>query len=352
MYAQKRDTGLNMKDLAFTYVKGDMLKNYQLIKNELLNTGAATEVTRTNSPITDVWTADNTYQWSGKDPQKNDIFIRYVIDNDFTRTMQIQVVAGRDVNSLLYPGDSSAVLLTEAAVKQMNLKNPIGETIKSSQGTGTWNVVGVIKDFIPGIPYESIKPIILHGPVRIDGATGVYGAITWRLNPHNTWRSNIDKATLAFKKYNPDYTLEHHMVADAYADRFSDVKSMGKLASIFAGLTILISCLGLFALAAYMAESKVKEIGVRKVLGASVAAIVTLLSSGFLKLICIAFLIASPIAWYTMHSWLQHFEYRVDITWWIFALTGVMSILLTVLTIGYQAIKAAMSNPIKALRSE
>jgi putative ABC transport system permease protein len=350
MYAQKRDTGLNMQNLAFTYVKGDMLKNYQLIKNELLASGAATAVTRTNSPITDVWTMDNTYQWPGKNNSNKDYFIRYFIDNDFTRTMNIKVVAGRDVNSTIYPGDSSAVLLTETAVKQMHLQNPIGASIKNDDGT--WQVVGVIKDFIPGMPYEATKPIILHGPARIHGSTGVYGVFTFRLNDQTKYSSNIDKIIQVFKKYNPDYPLEYHMVADAYADRFGGEKAIGKLATVFAGLTILISCLGLFALAAYMAESKVKEIGVRKVLGASVAAIVTLLSSGFLKLIIIAFLIASPIAWYTMHNWLQHYEYHVEITWWIFALTGIMSILLAVLTIGYQAIKAALSSPIKALRSE
>jgi ABC-type antimicrobial peptide transport system permease subunit len=344
LFAQKRDTGIDMKNLAFAYVKGEMLKNYPYIKSELLSSGAATAVTRTNSPISDVWTVDDTYQWPGKDPGKKDYFIRYCIDNGFTGTMNIKLLAGRDINYELYPTDSSAVLLTETAVKRMNLQQPLGQLIKNDNGT--WHVIGVIKDFIPGLPYEKIQPIVLHGQ------TNAYGVINFRLNDKNAISKDLDKVTQVFKKYNPDYPLEYHMVEESYASRFRDEKNVAQLASTFAGLTILICCLGLFALAAYMAESRVKEIGVRKVLGASVAAIVTLISSGFLKLIIIAFLIASPIAWYIMHTWLQHYDYRVDIAWWIFALTGGVSLLLAVCTVSFQALKAALASPIKALRSE
>lgn len=347
MHVQKRDTGIDMKNLEFVYVKGDMLKNYQLIKNELLNSGVATAVTRTSSPITDVWRGDDTFEWPGKPPGKKEYFVHYDIDDDFTKTMNIKLVAGRDVNSLLYPSDSTAVLISQKAAKTMNLQDPIGQVIKNkSIGNSTWHIVGVVADFIPGLPYESIRPIVMHGPGQS------YGAITFRLNDKNAITKNFDKITEIFKKYNPDYPLEHHPVAESYSNKYEGVKEMGKLSTVFAGLTILISCLGLFALAAYMAESRVKEIGVRKVLGASAAAIVALISSGFLKLIIIAFVIASPIAWYTMHIWLQHFEYRVNITWWIFALTGIVSVLLAILTISFQAIKAALSSPIKALRSE
>jgi putative ABC transport system permease protein len=344
MHVQKRETGVNMKNLEFVYVKGDMLKNYRLIKNELLNSGAVTAVTRTSSPITDVWRMDDSFEWPGKPPGTKEYFVHYDIDDDFTKTMDIKLVAGRDINSALYASDSTAVLITQTAAKTMNLQQPIGQIIKNN--TGNWHVVGMVADFIPGLPYETIQPIVLHGP------TQSYGAITFRFNDKTPLAGNLDKITSIFKKYNPDYPLEHHPVQESYAGKLQGVKEMGKLATVFAALTILISCLGLFALAAYMAESKVKEIGVRKVLGASVGAIVTLISSGFLKLIIIAFVIASPIAWYTMHAWLQHFEYRVNIAWWIFALTGIVSVLLAILTVSFQAIKAALSSPIKALRSE
>lgn len=155
-----------------------------------------------------------------------------------------------------------------------------------------------------------------------------------------------------FEKYNPQYVYDYHFVDEGYAQKFSQEKRIGTLIGLFAGLTIFISCLGLFGLAAYMAQNRIKEIGVRKVLGASVTSIASLLSKDFLKLVLISFVIASPIAWYFMNSWLQRYNYRINIEWWVFALTGLLSALIAVITVSYQAIKAAVANPVKSLRSE
>ena len=343
MHVQQRDVGVDMDKLAFVYVKGDMRKNYQLIKNELLNSGLATTVTRTNCPITDVWSNTDRYSWEGKAPNERSGFVQFLSDNDFTQTMRLKVLAGRDINTSLYPADSTAMLLTESAVKQMGLRQPVGQIIKGEYRD--WHVVGVISDFLPGSPFQPVRPIVLQGPDK-----DWFGAISFRLKDES--KEVRQKIEQVFKKFNPDYPFELHMATDAHSLKFRGTVHTGKLAAVFAGLTIIISCLGLFALATYMAESRTKEVGVRKVLGASVSAIVTLLSTGFLKLVFIAFLVASPIAWWMMHSWLQSFAYRIDIGWWVFGLTGLVSVLIAILTISYQALKAALANPVKALRNE
>ncbi len=343
IHVQQRDVGINMDKLAFVYVKGDMSKNYRLIKNELLNSGLASSVTRTNSPVTDVWSNTDKYSWEGKDPQERMGFVQFLSDDDFTQTMGLKVLAGRDINTNLYPTDSTAMLLTESALKQMRLQQPLGKVIKGE--FKDWHVVGVISDFIPGSPFQPVSPIILQGPDK-----DWFGAISFRLKKET--KEDLEKVAQVFKKYNPDYPFEYHFTKEVHTNKFRGQQNTGELAAVFAGLTILISCMGLFALATYMAESRIKEVGVRKVLGASVSAIVTLLSTGFLKLVFIAFLVASPVAWWMMHSWLQHFAYRIHIGWWVFGLTGLVSILIAIATVSYQALKAALSNPVKALRSE
>jgi ABC-type antimicrobial peptide transport system permease subunit len=308
-----------------------------------LASGAVTSVTRTNSPITDIWSVEDGYSWEGMKKGTHINFIKYLADDDFTQTVGIKVLRGRDINTKQYATDSTALLLTQSAATQMQLKDPIGKLIRS--GEITWHVVGVIADFIPGLPYDPFRPIVLQGPTE-----DWFGTITFRMTEHNEEKMN--KVAEVFREYNPDYPFESYYLKDAYNQRFRNEEDTGKLAAVFAGLTIFISCLGLFALATYMAESRVKEIGVRKVLGASATAIVTLLSRGFFTLIGIAFLVAMPIAWWIMNSWLQHYSYRISISWWIFVVTGLAALLITVLSVSYQAIRAALSNPVKALRSE
>ncbi|HZE84264.1 MAG TPA: FtsX-like permease family protein, partial [Puia sp.] len=178
-----------------------------------------------------------------------------------------------------------------------------------------------------------------------------FNVINIKLTAGNASR-NVEKVAQIFRRYNPDYPFEYHFVDDDYARKFSSTKSTALLIGLFAGLTILISCLGLFGLAAYMAENRIKEIGVRKVLGASVFGITALLSKDFLFLVIISLLIASPIAWYAMHLWLEGYAYRIHIEWWVFALAGILSVAISLLTVSYQAIRAAIANPVRSLRSE
>jgi len=226
------------------------------------------------------------------------------------------------------------------------LKDPIGQIVKRDNDH-EWKIIGVVKDFVLESPFEvKVNPMMIIGP------TFFFQVIHFKMNPQNSASVNIAKAQEIFKKYNPEYPFDYVFTDEAYARKFSDEKRSGKLAALFAGLSIFISCLGLFGLATYMAETRIKEIGVRKVLGASVGGIVGLLSKDFVKLVLISFLVAAPIAWYVMSKWLEEYSYRINISWMTFAGAGLLSVLIAVTTVSYQAIRAAISNPVRALRTE
>ena len=343
-YASSRDPGYNRDHLAFAYINGRVNDKYQLIKRDLLNSGAVTAVTRSNSPITYIWSADDKYKWTGADPQKKIGFNEFHADNDFLETMGLKLVSGRTINTAVYATDSTSILLNESAVAVMGLKNPIGQIVQNPQGN--WTVVGVVKDFVPGSPFFSTQPTIIQGPKNW------FGAVTFRLNPNFSLADNMKKVEGIFKNYNPEYPFNYRFVDEADAEKFEDQRRTGIQSALFGGMAILISCLGLFALSAYTAESRIKEIGVRKVLGATVFNVWQLLSGDFVLLVIIAFVIASPIAYYFMHSWIRNFSYRTDISWWIFAVAGAGALMITLLTVSFQAIKAAVANPARSLRSE
>jgi putative ABC transport system permease protein len=248
-----------------------------------------------------------------------------------------------------YPTDSTAVMLNEAAVTAMHLANPVGQLIKSGgDGGRNFHVVGVVKDFILESPFEKkVNAMMIMGP-----ANDFFQVMHMKLNPANGTADNIAKMEKIFKQYNSQYPFEYVFADEAYAKKFKEQQRTGTLATLFAGLTIFISCLGLFGLATYMAENRIKEIGVRKVLGASVFSITSLLSKDFLKLITVSLLIASPVAWWAMSQWLKNYTYHVSIEWWVFAGAGIISIFIALATVSYQAVKAAIANPVKSLRTE
>jgi putative ABC transport system permease protein len=343
-YGAKRDPGYNRDRLAFVYVKGAMNKKYGLIKNELLGSGAVTGVTRSNSPICYTWRGDDSYQWPGSKADNKTWFSEFYIDNDFIETMGLKIIAGRSINLNKYPGDSTSILLNQSAVKVMGFKNPIGQVVRKNKQNLV--VVGVIRDFLSNSPFYSTEPMILKGPENN------FGAISFRLNNNRGLAKNMKTVESVIKKYVPDYPIISGYVDEADAKKFEDEKRTGIQSALFGGMAILISCLGLFALAAYTAENRIKEIGIRKVLGASVSGITLLLSKDFVKLIAISFLIACPVAWWLMNSWLRNYTYRVNIGWLVFVITGVLSLAIAVATVSFQAIKAALSNPVVSLRAE
>jgi len=346
-FARNRETGYNKDHLVYHFMTGDIPKNYTLIKNELLASGVATSITKTNSPLTERWSDGWGQDWEGKDPGERISFDRYLADEGLGTTAGLQFVQGRDLDLKQFPTDSTGMIINESSLKVMKFKDPIGKKV-SDLGVD-WHIVGVVKDFILTSPYEPTRPILICGA---KSSFMRFNVIQIKLNAKNTTTDNLKKMEAIFKKYNPQYPFEYKFVDEAYAKKFNREQRQGTLAALFAGLTIFISCLGLFGLATYTAENRIKEIGVRKVLGASVTGITTLLSKDLVTLVIISFIIASPVAYWGMSKWLMDYTYRVTINWWVFALAGALSVMIALLTVSYQSIKAALANPIKSLRAE
>ncbi|HLX93017.1 MAG TPA: ABC transporter permease [Puia sp.] len=347
-FGRTRDLGYNKNNLVYTFAQGDADTHYQAIRQELVNGGAALAVSRTANPITQRWNSGSGYQWTGSsDADLRMEFVGLGSDADLIKTVGLKLLMGRDIDVYRYPTDTLAAILNESAVKAMGLKNPIGQIIRRIGYNQQWHVVGVVKDFILESPFEStINPMIIKGP------SDFFQVIHFKLNPANSVSADLAKAEKVFKKFNPQYPFEYYFADESYDRKFREVTRTGKLSFLFAGLTIFISCLGLFGLASYMAENRIKEIGVRKVLGASVFNVTTLLSRDFLKLVILAFLVASPVAWFIMNRWLENYTYRIQISWWVFAGAGLLSVLIAITTVGYQSLRAATANPVKNLRSE
>ena len=341
---QNRQLGYNKNNLVYIEMEGDAEEKYNLIKAELLKSGTAASVSKTNSPITESWSNTWGFEWKGKDEENKTLVHRLVADDAVVETMGLKLVTGRDFNLKEYPTDSTAAILNEAAVKLMGFENPIGEIVKDN-GVD-WRIVGVVEDFVFNSPFQKIDPMVF------EGARAWFNFIHIKFNSENKTSENLASAEAIFKKYNPEYPFNYQFVDADYAERFSEEQRTEKLASLFTLLTILISCLGLFGLASYMAENRIKEIGIRKVLGASVQSITTLLSKDFLKLVVISLLIAIPVSWYFMDKWLEEFAYRITVSWWVFALSGILALAIALITVSYQSIKAARLNPVKSLRTE
>ncbi len=264
------------------------------------------------------------------------------VTSEYGKTVGWQFANGRDFSSR-FMTDSSAVVLNEAAVKYMNLKNPVGETIRI--GKRDLTVIGVVKDMVMESPYEPVKQTIFHI------GSGTFDDVLIKINSNASAHEAINKIEAVCKTYSPSVPFSYKFADEEYAKKFSDEDRIGKLSSCFAVLAIFISCLGLFGMASFMAEQRIKEIGVRKVLGASVFSLWKLLSKDFIVLVFIS-LIATPVAHYFMHNWLQHYEYRTRLSWWVFAAAGAGALMITLITVSFQSIKAAIANPVKSLRTE
>ncbi|MEP6748020.1 MAG: ABC transporter permease [Bacteroidota bacterium] len=347
-YAQNRDAGYNRNNLVYAFMQGDADKNYLLIKNELLKSGAVVSVTRSANPITQRWSDGWGFSWEGStETDKKLDFTRLGSDADFIKTIGVKLKEGRDIDVYNYPTDSTAMLLNESAITAMHLKNPLGQLIRTG-GNRSYHVVGVVKDFILESPFDmKVNPMMILGP-----GNDFFQVVHMKLNAANATAGNLASIEKIFKKYNPQYPFESVFADESYARKFKDQQRTGTLATLFATLTIFISCLGLFGLATYMAENRIKEIGVRKVLGASVFSITSLLSKDFLILVITSLVIASPVAWWAMHKWLANYSYHIDIEWWVFAGAGILSVIIALATVSYQSIKAAVANPVKSLRTE
>jgi ABC-type antimicrobial peptide transport system permease subunit len=346
-YGRNRPVGYNKESLLTIPLNDPNYKGmYDVIRNELLNTGVVSGLALSNSPLTDIWNRSGGFTWQGKDPESPSGFNTIRVTHDFGKMIGWKVIAGRDF-SKSYATDSAAVILNETAAKYIGLKSPIGEFIKSEDGKQAWQIIGVTKDMIIQSPYEPVS-----GSLYFLDFNKSTRQMTIKIKPTVSASEALPKIAAVFRKLVPSASFDYRFVDEVYDKKFSQEQRIGKLAALFAVLAIFISCLGLFGLASFVAEQRTKEIGIRKVLGASVANLWQMLSKDFVILVFISCLIAAPISWYCMNKWLQNYTYRTDISWWIFVAAGAGALMITLLTVSFQAIKAAMSNPVKSLRTE
>lgn len=343
-YAKNRPVGYDRSGLiAIQETTPEIYTNYPVIRRELLRSGAALELSESQGPVTDIWAGEIGFDWKGKDPHLPGQFAVIGIRHEYGKTVGWQFTDGRDFSAALST-DSDGLVLNEAAVKYMGVKNPVGQTI-------TWNkrnyhVLGVIRDMIMASPYSPVPQSVYY--ILREGGN----FINIRINPAMSTSTALSKMEKIFKTYNPAAPFDYTFTDQEYAKKFSSEERIGTLASFFAILAILISSLGLYGLASFVAEQRTKEIGIRKVLGATLINLWRLLSTEFVLLVFISFLIATPIAYFFMHGWLQQYDYRAPISWWIFAAAGLGALAITLLTVSHQAIRAATMNPVKSLRSE
>ncbi|GJM27693.1 MAG: ABC transporter substrate-binding protein [Cyclobacteriaceae bacterium] len=338
---KNRDLGYDPDNLISIAGSADTQKNFNVLKQELLNTGMVESLTRTMSPITNIWWHLPGPDWTGKPEGANTIFSGLNIGTDFTRTMGIKMVAGKDFSGS--PADSSYVLLNQAAVNEMGLKDPVGTPLHRD---GDYTVLGVTENVVQDSPFHPVEPmIIFYNP-----SNTYYISIRLKqgVHPHQA----IPPIEQVFRQYNPSNVFDFDFVDQEFDKKFATEELIQKLSNIFAGLAIFICCLGLAGLAAFTIERRIKEISMRRVLGATIQQLLTLISRDFLQLVLIAFIIAVPVTWWSMNEWLKNYTIRIEISIWMFLVVGLGIFLLALAVVSVNTLKAAMSNPMKSLRSE
>lgn len=344
-FVKKRPIGYDLNGLITIPIKTQEVKdNYNSFRNELLDSGVITEVSTSETTITNLWWSDNGFEWKGKDPDLQDIIYRGAVNYEFGKTVGWKIVEGRDF-SRDFPSDSSAVILNETAVAYMGFANPVGETIQAYGRDYT--VIGVVEDMVMQSIYQPNQQTVF-----ILDRFNRQNFINVRANPQSNATDVIAELNRVFVKYNPETPFEYAFAEDEFAQKFDFEERIGKLVGIFSILAVIISCLGLFGLASFVAEQRTKEIGIRKVLGASIVQLWKMLSIEFIILVIISCVIAIPLSFYIMNNWLVDYEYRTTITWEVFVMAVIGAMLLTMFTVSYQAIRAARANPVTSLKAE
>jgi putative ABC transport system permease protein len=342
-YAKNRPVGYSKESLIAVSSNDVIHGKFDVIRNELKDANLIVEMAESTSPTTDVWNSNGGFDWEGKDPNAGVDFPNSGVTYEFGKVIGWKIKEGRDF-SREFATDSSAFILNESAVKFIGFKDPVGKTIKWNDRVFT--VIGVVNDMLVESPYQPVRASMYH--ISMDQQN----VVIIKANPSLPAGKAMADIESVFKKYDPADVLSFKFVDEEFARKFGDEERIGKLAAVFAILAIFISCLGLFGLASFVAEQRTKEIGIRKVVGASVFNLWGLLSKDFVLLVAIACAVAVPLAWYGMFQWLQKYDYRTDIRWWVFASAVSGAMLITLLTVSFQAVKAAMANPVRSLRTE
>ena len=342
-HAKNRPVGYDRQGLLQINISPNLFGKYYPLRDDLLKSGVVYEMSESSSPTTGIYSNQIGFEWEGMEEGSVPLFGTIACTHDFGKTIGWEIVAGRDF-SRDYSTDSLAFILNESAVKLTGIKDIVGKTIKYNGKPRT--VVGVIKDMVMQSPYEPAVPTIFLMDYEWANLVNV------KLIPGKPVDQALKKVEAVFRKHDSDSPFEFKFADDEYETKFRAEERVGKLARVFAVLAVFISCLGLFGLAAYTAEQRTKEIGIRKALGASVAQMWAMLSKEFVYLVILSCLIASPIALYFLSDWLKRYEYHIELSWIVFAVSALTAIVITLLTVSFQAIKAALMNPVKSLRSE
>jgi putative ABC transport system permease protein len=344
-YVQHREMGYQKQGLFYMQVQGKMNEHFAAIRNDLIQTGFVSDATLSSNPVLQLGSNTGDFDWAGKDPNKQVLITVENASPQYISTMGMQLTAGRDFHEIAAQ-DSNSVIINETLAHIINKGSAVGSLITRNEGKDKYRVIGVIKDFVYNDMYQSAAPLMLF------------------CDPNNTFvmsvrlktNANVPKALAAtgqvLKSDNPGYPFEYKFVDEEFENQFKTETLTGQLSGLFAALAIFISCLGLFGLAGYAAERRTKEIGVRKVLGASVLKLTSLLSRDFLMLVLISCVIAFPTAGLISHNWLKSYAYRTDISWVVFIMAGAGALLIALMTVSFITIRASLANPIKSLRTE
>lgn len=343
-YIKNRPIGYSQNGLIEIDLEDNLVKSFDSFRNDLIASGAVVDAAEVSNSIANSGSSSWGINWPGQLPGEDKIPIDQIVTSfHFISTYKLQLIQGRDY----IPGrmaDSLSLILNESAVKLMRMKQSLGQIVKWQGRNCT--VVGIVKDFVWGSPYEPVKPAIIGFDKNWANLIGM------RLNPNAPVSKSLETIEKIYKKYNSEFPFEYRFIDESFAAKFDNEKLLGTLSSSFTVLAIIISCLGLFGLASFSAEQRKKEISIRKVLGASISSLWFNLSKEFLILVVISFVIGSALSWYNMSKWLQHYTYRTDISVWVFIVTIGISVVVCLITVSWQAIKAALSNPVKSLKNE
>ena len=341
-HIKNRDIGYDPNNLIMIPASQDTQKNFAVIKNELMQTGIISAVNRSFSPITSIWWKAPAPDWDGKPAGAELIVASMATDIDYTKTMGVKVTQGKDFTGT--PADSSNMLINQAAVKSMQLKNPIGTQLR--YGSNKYTVIGVTNDVVMESPFKPVDPMLVYFDPNNANAINI------RLKDQVKPQQALKSIEPIFRKYDPAYPFDYKFVDEEFGRKFLTEELISKITNIFAGLAIFICCIGLAGLASFTIEKRVREIGIRKVMGATLQQLLMLISKDFLKLVLIAFVIATPLAWWFMNDWLEKYPYRINISIWLFIAVGLLILLLTLIVVSLNTMKAAISNPVKSLRTE
>jgi putative ABC transport system permease protein len=349
-FAQRRPVGYDINSIVSVCIRdGVIMKHHDAVRDELLKTGAVEEVAASESSVTSTFTTNSGFTWNGKDPNRTEEFVTVGVTPEFGKTIGWKMKEGRDFSRDVV-SDSSGFIVNEAAVKYLGMNNPIGETMKWGSN-GEWKIIGIVEDMVTQSPYNSINPMIFF--LRSNRNRWIrFNVMSIKLKPSANAAEAIAKIEPVFKKYDPENAFEYRFLDQEFGNKFDNERRIANLALVSTVIAIFISCLGLFGLASFVASQRIREIGIRKILGASVPQLWHLLSKDFVVLVIISCAISIPLSFYFMNNWLTQYEYRIGISWQIYALACAGALGITLLTVSFQSLKAAWRNPVGALRSE